>query len=1188
MSRSVRMVGAVLIPAFTLPLATGNVARAAVPSPPTNNSLPSGLDIASPYVPQSVCDPTAKPGVTAFARLMANHYDEYSYGISRQCNYGLTEHSEGRALDWMLNAYDPHERAVADGVISWLLAPDAQGRPAAMARRFGIMYIIWDRQIWGTYQMSSGWRPYNGVSPHTDHIHFSFSWDGAMQRTSWWTGKPWMDVTRGPGGPTVPITPPASYPTLREGAAGPDVVLAQKVLGVTADGAFGPGTKSALISWQRRNGVSATGVLDSATWNKMVALGEIPARGDSTKPTSYDSVRRGSTGDSVKELQRILGLPVDGVFGSGTDEAVRAFQKKKSLRVDGFVTSNVWKALKGEKYVKNGTPPKPAVTIPDSVRKGSRGAAVKELQKILGLTADGVFGSGTDKAVRAFQKKKSLRVDGFVTSNVWKALKGEKYVKNGTPPKPAVTIPDSVRKGSRGAAVKELQGLLNMRVSGVFGPGTDEAVRAFQKKKSLRVDGFVTSNVWKALKGEKYVKNGTPPKPAVTIPDSVRKGSRGAAVKELQKILGLTADGVFGSGTDKAVRAFQKKKSLRVDGFVTSNVWKALKGEKYVKNGTPPKPAVTIPDSVRKGSRGAAVKELQGLLNMRVSGVFGPGTDEAVRAFQKKKSLRVDGFVTSNVWKALKGEKYVKNGTPPKPAVTIPDSVRKGSRGAAVKELQKILGLTADGVFGSGTDKAVRAFQKKKSLRVDGFVTSNVWKALKGEKYVKNGTPPKPAVTIPDSVRKGSRGAAVKELQGLLNMRVSGVFGPGTDEAVRAFQKKKSLRVDGFVTSNVWKALKGEKYVKNGTPPKPAVTIPDSVRKGSRGAAVKELQKILGLTADGVFGSGTDKAVRAFQKKKSLRVDGFVTSNVWKALKGEKYVKNGTPPKPAVTIPDSVRKGSRGAAVKELQKILGLTADGVFGSGTDKAVRAFQKKKSLRVDGFVTSNVWKALKGEPYVKNGSTASAARSSLAPAPNSSTPTSTPAPKSSTPTSTPVPKSSTPTSTPAPKSSTPTKEPTSTSSSSRTAATTVKTDTEFTPLKSTVLAEGSRSRGVKSVQRAVGGVAVDGAFGHGTTKAVRSFQRSTGLEPTGIVDESTWDALEEKKYPFLKYRTTVLKPGSTGPAVEALQTYLGLPADGTYDASMEESIKTVQKQHGLTRTGYVGSVTWEALEREVRSRH
>ncbi|HCE60779.1 MAG TPA: hypothetical protein DER11_05185 [Janibacter terrae] len=364
MSRSVRLVGAALIPAFTLPIATSAVARSAdVPPPPVNRNLPKELDVASPYIPQSVCDPDPKPGVTAFARLMANHYDEFNYGISRACNYGLTEHSEGRALDWMLNAYDPHERAVADGVIAWLLAPDSEGRPAAMARRFGVMYIIWNRQIWGTYQMSTGWRAYNGVSPHTDHIHFSFSWDGAMQRTSWWTGKAWTGVTTTPGGPSMPIPDPTEYPTLRVGSSGPDVKLAQEVIGVTADGAFGPATQTALKTWQRTNGVKVTGVLDDATWNRMVLLGKIPARGSDQggdlAPHMKTSIRLGSTGEAVKALQRVLGLKVDGTFGPATNTAVRNFQKDRQLRVDGFVTQNVWKALAGVPYVKNGTVPKP-------------------------------------------------------------------------------------------------------------------------------------------------------------------------------------------------------------------------------------------------------------------------------------------------------------------------------------------------------------------------------------------------------------------------------------------------------------------------------------------------------------------------------------------------------------------------------------------------------------------------------------------------------------------------------------------------------------------------------------------------------------------------------------------------------------------------------------------------------------
>lgn len=51
---------------------------------------------------------------------------------------------------------------------------------------------------------------------------------------------------------------------------------------------------------------------------------------------------------------------------------------------------------------------------PAILKAGSKGAAVKELQTLLGVAADGDFGPFTEKAVRAFQKANGLAVDGLV------------------------------------------------------------------------------------------------------------------------------------------------------------------------------------------------------------------------------------------------------------------------------------------------------------------------------------------------------------------------------------------------------------------------------------------------------------------------------------------------------------------------------------------------------------------------------------------------------------------------------------------------------------------------------------------------------------------------------------------------------------------------------------------------------
>jgi hypothetical protein len=181
---------------------------------PSTGSFPAGIEPLARYVGQSMCDPTEKPGTVALRSLVQQSYPSVNGGgISRACSQGgRSEHKEGRAWDWMLDASDPVEAARADDFLTWLLATDAQGNKHAMARRLGVMYVIWNAKVWESYAAADGWTTYTGPVPHTDHIHISLSWDGALKRTSFWGNPPVMTPGPIPSAP-APTSSPAPTPT---------------------------------------------------------------------------------------------------------------------------------------------------------------------------------------------------------------------------------------------------------------------------------------------------------------------------------------------------------------------------------------------------------------------------------------------------------------------------------------------------------------------------------------------------------------------------------------------------------------------------------------------------------------------------------------------------------------------------------------------------------------------------------------------------------------------------------------------------------------------------------------------------------------------------------------------------------------------------------------------------------------
>ena len=191
-------------------LASGVLAAIAAPSfavaPKVPTRLPNAIERLSPYQPQSTCAPIARPGVVKFRSLvLATYKGTGDSGIVRACSVGgRSEHKEGRAWDWRVSVKSATQVSQVNALFAWLFATDAHGNRYAMARRLGVMYIIWNKKIWGAYAASSSWRPYScsGVTGcHQDHVHFSFNWAGAKALTSFWTRKV-ADVGGGTGGTT--------------------------------------------------------------------------------------------------------------------------------------------------------------------------------------------------------------------------------------------------------------------------------------------------------------------------------------------------------------------------------------------------------------------------------------------------------------------------------------------------------------------------------------------------------------------------------------------------------------------------------------------------------------------------------------------------------------------------------------------------------------------------------------------------------------------------------------------------------------------------------------------------------------------------------------------------------------------------------------------------------------------------
>ncbi|OYO03329.1 hypothetical protein CGZ96_01535 [Enemella evansiae] len=153
----------------------------------------------------------------------------------------------------------------------------------------------------------------------------------------------------------------ASAPVLKEGTrsnrvSGLQYLLRANGFNIEIDGSFGPATKSAVKSFQARNGLVQDGIVGPKTLAKLSVV-----------------TRYGTEGNRVRAVQTLLrnsgqSVSVDGSFGPRTLGAVKAFQKSKGLAQDGVVGPQTWGALFGA--TKDSTPPPPPPVDPGPPKAG--------------------------------------------------------------------------------------------------------------------------------------------------------------------------------------------------------------------------------------------------------------------------------------------------------------------------------------------------------------------------------------------------------------------------------------------------------------------------------------------------------------------------------------------------------------------------------------------------------------------------------------------------------------------------------------------------------------------------------------------------------------------------------------------------------------------------------------------------
>ncbi|MEX2199861.1 MAG: peptidoglycan-binding protein [Dongiaceae bacterium] len=331
---------------------------------------------------------------------------------------------------------------------------------------------------------------------------------------------------------------------------------------------------------------------------------------------------------------------------------------------------------------------------PGSPPAGALGFSVRNMQMLLndlGYSAgveDGIMGSRTRSAIRAYQQDHGITTDGQLSRVLFDRIVADA---GKTPTAPAedtaglvANIQSELRE--RGYDIPMVSGELDWK--------TRQAIQAYQSNSGIVVDGKASGNLLAKLRSSQ----GT---------DQNTRAGLVLAVQTRLNDLGYNAgpeDGVFGPTTRGAVRTFQNDNGIPVTGEITESLLKSVQ-------------QASGEGGNDDAQRTAMVKAVEQALDVRgyevgpIDGKVTTQTTSAVRTYQSDAGLTVDGRIDGNLLTQLeKGQANLDGMTRIQLVQSIQTSLNQRGYNAG----------PADGVFGPSTRRAILVYQGDADLPLTG------------------------------------------------------------------------------------------------------------------------------------------------------------------------------------------------------------------------------------------------------------------------------------------------------------------------------------------------------------------------------------------------------------------------------------------------------------------------------------